>query len=205
MLDAARSLFAEQGFDAQMEDVARRAGVGVGTIYRHYPTKEAPIQELLAERMRRLTVEARSARAEEPRAWEAFARFLAAVADTQADDRSLVQFIAGQIRAGDDLRLAQAELYTEMTSLIEAAQAEGSLRREIAPGDVPLLLSGVGRSIWITGEHAPVLTRRYLAVILDGLRAPGTTSLPGHPLTLDDMSRILYRDELDDGELRRRR
>jgi AcrR family transcriptional regulator len=194
VLDAARSLFAEQGFDAQMEDVARRAGVGVGTIYRHYPTKEALIQELLAERMRRLTVEARSARAEEPTAWDAFARFLAAVADTQADDRSLVQFIAGQIRAGDDLRRAQAELYTEMTSLIEAAPAEGSLRREIAPGDIPLLLSGVGRSIWITGEHAPVLTRRYLAVILDGLRAPGATSLPGHPLTLDDMSRILYRD-----------
>jgi AcrR family transcriptional regulator len=194
VLDAARSLFAEQGFDAQMEDVARRAGVGVGTIYRHYPTKEALIQELLAERMRRLTVEARSARAEEPTPWDAFARFLAAVADTQADDRSLVQFIAGQIRAGDDLRRAQAELYTEMTSLIEAAQAEGSLRREIAPGDIPLLLSGVGRSIWITGEHAPVLTRRYLAVILDGLRAPGATSLPGHPLTLDDMSRILYRD-----------
>ena len=61
-------------------------------------------------------------------------------------------------------------------------------------------VSGVGRSIWLTGEHAPVLARRYLTVILDGLRAPGQTPLPGKPLTLADMNRILYRDDPDEGD-----
>lgn len=196
VLEAARAVFAAHGVDAQMEDVARAAGVGVGTIYRHYPTKEALLRHLLCERMRRLGEEARAARAEEPTAWDAFRRFLNAVAELQAGDRSLVQLVAGRVAADDELRAAQSELLGEMTALIEAAQAEGTLRPEIAAGDVPLLLSGLGRSIWIAGELAPALTERYLAVILDGLRAPAARPLPGRPLAREEMDRILFAEDV---------
>ena len=92
---AARDCFAEAGLDAQMEDVARRAGVGVGTVYRHFPTKDALVRALIVAQMEAMTARAPEFLAEAERdAWGAFAGFMRACADKHEGDRGLAQVIS---------------------------------------------------------------------------------------------------------------
>jgi AcrR family transcriptional regulator len=183
VLDAAQKAFAEHGLEAQMPAIARAAGVGVGTVYRHFPTKDALLQALLLDRVRRISAESRAALEEEPESWSAFVRLLRFVAHVQARDRSLAQFIGGQLPGFEEVRQAQRRMMDDLGELIEAAQRDGYVRADLEPGDVPLLFNGLGTSQYTEGERAVEHAERYLAIILDGLRAPGASPLPGRPLS----------------------
>ena len=177
VLNAARAVFAAQGHEAQMDDVARQAEVGVGTVYRHFPTKEALIEALALEAFSKVAVAARAAlEIEDP--WEALTSALWAGAESLAGDRALAELMAtlpGPITSGADVEL---DLNQSMTELLRRARAAGVLRPDIILDDVVMVMCGVGAAT--RKNHAcPNSWRRHVAIIVDGLKAANASgSLP---------------------------
>jgi AcrR family transcriptional regulator len=173
---AARRLFAERGLEAQMPDIAEAAGVGVGTVYRHFPTKEELIEALAADRFERLAESAREALAE-PDAWEAFRGFIQFAAELQARDCALSEVMASR----PEMMRAAAEdsgLMGLTAELVERGQKAGVLRPDIDVEDVPTLICGLGR-VTQAGNALPAMRwERLHAIVLDGLRAPGSEEVP---------------------------
>jgi AcrR family transcriptional regulator len=166
---AAREVFGEQGREAQMDDVARRAAVGVGTVYRHFPTKEALLEALAVDAFERLTARA-VACLEMADPWEAFTSALWAGAETLSADRALSEVMAeipGPVPIGLE---TQRELNEAMTTLIERAKASGDLRADVVLDDIPMVMCGMGAATR-KSHQCPDAWRRHMAIILDGLRA----------------------------------
>jgi AcrR family transcriptional regulator len=167
IIDAARQVFAEQGADAQVDDIARAAGVGVGTVYRHFPHKEALLGELVAAKFRAFAENAeRALEVEDP--WEAFAGLLRANAEMCARDLGVQHALAREPAAW---RLAADELarLRELSGrLIDRAQRAGALRGDFAVEEIPMLMCGLSSTMGIAGYD----WRRHLEILLDGLRPP---------------------------------
>jgi AcrR family transcriptional regulator len=177
ILETARELFAEHGYDTQMEHVARHAGVGVGTVYRHFPNKEDLLQALIVARFEGLAQAARDGIAD-PDPWNGFEGFMRYGAGVMAADRALSEAMVERpemMRAGAE----GAEMPALLDQLATRAQAAGDLRADVKWEDVPGLICGMGRAI-ANGKVGPLEMswERYLAIILDGLRAPGSAPLP---------------------------
>jgi AcrR family transcriptional regulator len=171
VLDAARKAFAEDGLDVRVEKVARKAGVGVGTVYRHFPTKEDLLQALADDRFAGLADAARSA-LDDPDAWNGFSEFMRYSAEVMSEDRALSEAMDQRPqmcgRAAEEARLLEI-----VGELIERAQAEGALREDVVPDDVPSLICGLGRATRESEGRPTMSWERYLAIILAGLRPPG--------------------------------
>ncbi len=176
ILVAAREQFAANGLEAQIDDIARAADLGVGTVYRHFPTKEALLQALAADRFIRLAEWAREA-LEVPDAWEGFRGYLRRSAELGANDRLLSEAMAeqdafqGAQREKDDLMEATA-------ALVERAQAAGELRPDIRAQDIAMLMCGLGRATGPGSFDHAMSWERYLEIIVAGLRAPASSPLP---------------------------
>src|SRR6266513_3544538 len=173
---AAKKLFADQGLDAQMPDVARSAKVGVGTVYRHFPTKDDLIAALVAERFERLAEKAREG-VEAEDAWEGLCAFIRFSAQIQADDRGLCEVMGSRPEVMDAAARA-AGLPELCERLVKRAQRSGQLRRDLAWEDIPMIACGLGRITQATVGPATGRWPRLVEIILDGLRAPGTGKLP---------------------------
>jgi len=176
VITAAKQLFADQGLDAQVPDVARTANVGVGTVYRHFPTKDHLIAALAAERFERLGAKAREA-LESPDPWEGFADFVRFAAQIQAADRGLCE-VMGSRPDLSDAAARHEELPQLCDQLVKRAQRSGQLRRDLEWEDIPMIACGLG-----SVTHAPPPPSigrwpRLVEIILDGLRAPGAGKLP---------------------------
>jgi AcrR family transcriptional regulator len=179
VIAAAKKLFADQGLDAQMPDVAKAAKVGVGTVYRHFPTKDKLIADLVAERFERLSQKAREG-LEMDNAWDGLCDFIRFSAQIQADDRGLCEVMGSRPEVMDAAARA-AGLPELCEQLVKRAQRSGELRRDVVWEDVPMIACGLGR---ITqAEEGPAAGRwpRLVEIILDGLRAPGSAKLPPSP------------------------
>jgi AcrR family transcriptional regulator len=176
VLLTAKRLFADEGLDAQMPDVARRAHVGVGTVYRHFPTKDDLIAALVTERFERLAQKAREAvESEDP--WTGLADFIRFAAQIQADDRGLCE-VMGSRQEMMNAAASAAGLPELAEQLVKRAQRSGQLRSDLVWEDIPMIACGVGRIIH--GEVGPGTGRwpRLVEIILDGLRTPGSAKLP---------------------------
>ncbi len=176
VIAAAKKLFADQGLDAQMPDVAKAAKVGVGTVYRHFPTKDDLIAALAAERFERLADAARKAIAtEDP--WEGVCDFIHFAADLQADDRGLCEVMASrpEVMNASALAVGLDKLTDQM---VKRAQRSGDLRKDLDWEDIPMIACGMGSVTQAT--MGPGLGRwpRLVEIIIDGLRAPGSSKLP---------------------------
>ena len=173
VLAAARAVFSEQGRDAQMDDVARAAGVGVGTVYRHFPTKEALIEALMVSAFEAIAEAAEAAlEIEDP--WEAFTSVLWRGAETMAGDRALSEVFASIPGATEAVMPTVAGLTDTVTELIRRAQAAGALREDLIVDDVPMVMCGIGSAT--KKEHrCPDAWRRHLSIVLDGMRAPSAS------------------------------
>ncbi len=171
VLDAARAVFADSGHEAQMDEIARRAAVGVGTVYRHFPTKDALLAALLADSFARIAANARAA-LDEPDAWQAFAGVLWFGAELLAANRGLTESLVAQ--PADCVLEHQLELRVAMGKVIGRAQAAGVLRPDMLVDDVPMLMCGIGAA-FRKPHPCPGSWRRHLAIVLDGLRAPAAT------------------------------
>ncbi|MGI9095512.1 MAG: TetR/AcrR family transcriptional regulator [Thermoleophilaceae bacterium] len=170
ILTAAKTAFAEAGVHAQMEDVARRAGVGVGTVYRHFPTKEVLIGELLAQKFRLLLQGAREALdVEDP--WEAFAGTLRRNAELMAADAAVQDALMRAEADWSQAEAARQELKRTFAIVIDRAQAAGVVRDDFTIDDVPMLMCGLSSTMAAGPPGEAFDWRRHLEFILDALRA----------------------------------
>ena len=169
ILDAARTAFGEAGAQAQMDDVAARAGVGVGTVYRHFPTKEALLGELVRQRFAVFTEHAREALADDGDPFEAFAGVLRRNCELMADDAGTRHALTG---ADDNVLRHAADQHDELLAvtgkLIRRAQRAGSIRRDATTADVNMLMCAVGATMG--NDIAQFDWRRHLELVLDSLR-----------------------------------
>lgn len=176
ILGAARDIFADRGYDAQMDDVARAAGVGVGTVYRHFPTKEDLLEALMARRFDRLTARAAEAVAEvaEGDPWEAFRDFILFSAELQSNDRALSEAMAARSE-----RMAccaeDSGLIPELEKLVEAAKLSGGLRADFEIPDIPAMVCSIGAVSIASLERPGLRWQRLVAIWLDGVRADAAT------------------------------
>ena len=179
VIAAAKKLFADQGMDAQMPDVAKAAKVGVGTVYRHFPTKDDLIAALVVERFERLAQKARECLEMED-AWEAVSEFIRFSAQLQADDRGLCEVIGSraEVSEGAGNAVGLPELCER---LVKRAQRSGELRRDLAWQDIPMIACGLGQITQVTAGPAAGRWPRLVEIVIDGLRAPGGGKLPRPP------------------------
>jgi len=182
VLGAARAVFSEQGVDAQMDDVARRADVGVGTVYRHFPTKEALLRALSDELFDVIAAHAREL-LEHPDPWEAFREALWFAAEKTAGDRAFSEILAAQ-RATmlPQSSPGKEKLAITVGELMRRCIAAGQMRADVVIDDIPLVMCGIG-SASAMPHPIPDAWRRHLGIVLDGLRA-AAVSAPLHGLRL---------------------
>ena len=176
VVTAARRLFGEEGLEAQMPDVAKAANVGVGTVYRHFPTKDHLIAALVVDRFERLGAKAREGLAA-PDAWDGLADFVRFAARLQAEDRGLCEVMSSRPDLGD-AAASHAELPELCDQLVKRAQRAGQLRPDLEWQDIPMIACGLGS---VTHAPPPPSVGRWprlVEIILDGLRAPDAAPLP---------------------------
>jgi AcrR family transcriptional regulator len=176
VLDAAREVFYELGFDAPMSAIAERAGVGMGSLYRRYRSKEELIQRLCVVSMECTLEVAERARAEEPDGWAALVRFMREGVEGGAG--SLGRF-AGSFPATQSMVETSLRASLVMHELIERAQTEGHLRPDVTTADLTFVFELLRTQLSPDRERAKELRERYLMALMDGLRARGEERLPG--------------------------
>jgi AcrR family transcriptional regulator len=186
---AARDAFSADGIDVSVDEIARRAGVGIATLYRRFPTKEDLVDAVLEDAFAEICEAARSGLEAED-AWIGFTGFLEGVFALHERNRCLKDVVASHRHGRRRLEAARAELRPLVAELIARAQAEGTLRADLTSEDVPLLLWSGGRVAQMTSDVAPELWRRYLGLVLDGLRASAATPLAHPALTREQLERV---------------
>jgi AcrR family transcriptional regulator len=192
IIEAAREVYAERGLTATFDDIAHRAGVGIGTVYRRFPTKEALLEVALEERLEQHALAAEAA-LRAPTAWEGLTTFLRETAEMHAADRGLRDVALGAEIGLRHLARIRDRVVPTMTRLIERAQAEGSLRPDVTVEDMPVGMMMVSEVAHHSDTIRPGIYLRYLQLLLDGLRrAPGGGDL-GPPMTPDDVEALTRR------------
>ena len=192
ILAAAAELFTERGFQVTLDEVARRAGVGVGTVYRRFPDKEALADALFQDRITALVDLAEQARAD-PDEWAGLVSFLAQAGALLSADLGLRQLLMfatyGQDRVGE----ARSRLLPVVTQLVTRAQAAGVVRADLRPTDIPLIEVMLAAVTDYARPARPEIWRRYLALIVDGLQPSrrGVTELPVAPLSPAEVEDVM--------------
>jgi len=169
ILEAAKEVFGEQGADAQMDDVARRAGVGVGTVYRHFPNKDVLMGELVTQKFASITEQARKALEKED-AWEGLCDVINWSAEEMARNGALREALRDASVAYDYAEPARQELQAVTDKLVKRAQRQGELRKDFRAEEMSMLIGGVCASMGAP-QSAGLDWRRHLEIVLDGLRA----------------------------------
>src|SRR5438105_1226005 len=170
ILQSARAVFAESGADAQIDDVARHAGVGVGTVYRHFPTKQALLTELVRQTFRLFTGWARAALEAGGEPFALIEGLLRRIAETAAGDVGVQYALASSDAqaARSEAQAEQDELIAVIAELIERARRAGTIRPGIEATDIAMLICGVVSAM---GPRPGFDWRRHLDLVIDTLRA----------------------------------
>jgi len=192
IVSSARTLFARDGVEASVDDITREAGVGMGTLYRHFPTKEELIDAVLEDAFEELVGLAEEAAAAED-AWAGFAGFLEQALAQHAANRGLKDVLATTEQGADHAEAMRRRIRPLLQRAIERAQEQGALRPDFTAEDLPLVFWTGGRVIETTASVAPDHWRRYLGLLLDGLRAEAASPLPAPPLTRAQLARAARR------------
>jgi AcrR family transcriptional regulator len=170
VLAAARRTFADEGLEAEVADIAKRAGVGVGTVYRHFPTKVALLTALTEEHLEQLIDITERSMEQGGTAWEMLERLIWEAAGSTADDHGMCEVLSNKPKEAGALPAAKRlrELHGK---LVESAIAEGSMRDDATIDDIPTMMCGFGRVAAAQRDGSPMEWRRYLRLMLDGLHA----------------------------------
>lgn len=183
LIEAARAVFAERGLDASLDEVAHRAGVGVGTAYRHFANKYELANAILREAVDEILTLADEA-VQMPDAWAGLVHFLEGSCVAQIANRGLHEALMGM----HDASLADEvgeRLIVPLTTLVERARGSGALRPDIEVSDVGIVILCLTTIADVTGEVSADGWRRYLPIFLDGLRAGSPLPVPA--IGVDEM------------------
>jgi len=180
LVAAGREVFAEGGPDASLEEIARRAGVGIGTLYRHFPSREALIEAIYSEHIGEVQAAAEEAVATED-AWSGLVAFLEHVLELQAQYLPLRSAFLQQRTGAIAERRKQIRPLLERC--VERAREQGSIREDVTVADVSLALWSFAPILEATAAIAPDAWRRHLRILLDGLRPEGATAQSVRPLS----------------------
>ena len=189
ILAAAGEVFTEHGLEATLDDVARHAGVGVGTVYRRFPDKAALADALFEERIDILVDLATEAYgADDP--WTGLATFMEAAAEMLSTDKGLRQILMFAPYGHNRVGYARSRMRPAVGKLVERAQAAGQVRPDLGATDIPVLEFMLGATAEYAREVRPDLWRRYLALMLDALRPSrsGYSELPVPELSVDELA-----------------
>lgn len=191
IIAAAREMFSERGLAVPMEEIARRAAVGVGTLYRRFRDRDALLRAVLRENFESVIAEARAARGAAPTPWDALVQIMHQSTrfrmTMKMSDRA--PEIKAVLLADPEIARLRREALGILDEVISAAQAEGTLRADVGLVDVTVLFSSVlHQGIQLREAADELAPYRCLAIMLDGLRADRANSgLPGRPLTKADL------------------
>jgi AcrR family transcriptional regulator len=191
IIETARGVFTEQGPGATMDDIARQAQVGAGTLYRHFPDRDSLVHAVLSDGLDRMIALAEAARAEETWAWDALSRFVHGCAELRLDPLASVagsrvhrEAVTPEIGEG------RARLLDTLDKIVDAAHDEGALRLDVGAGDVMgvvgLLIRGLPTLPSDLGEE---LRDRAVRLVLAGMRAHPAPAPPGVAMTADELIR----------------
>jgi AcrR family transcriptional regulator len=176
ILDAARAVFLADP-SAPIAAVAAQAGVGISALYRRYPSKEELLRELARDGLVRYIAELEAALSDDRDPWTVFTECLARVLD--GGSQALAQRLAGTFTPAPDLAKLAQRAGGLADEVHHNAQRHGVLRPDVSPSDIVLLLETLSAITLPGGDGGHALRRRYLALLLQALRAPGTEPLPG--------------------------
>jgi AcrR family transcriptional regulator len=189
VLDAAEALFRERGLDVGVAEISERAGVGRGTLFRNFPSKEDLIAAIVVERMGEAVERGRTL-LDAPDAGEALFEFLAEIAGRQQLDRALFEAVADAWLANDEIRAAHADVVGVVDELLARAQEAGVVREDIGAMDVLMLLKGVCAAATAFASSEPGALTRQLDLVRAAISASAADRpLRGRPPTLEDIER----------------
>jgi AcrR family transcriptional regulator len=171
VLEGARKAFRKAGLDADMAEVARQAGVGVGTVYRHFPTKDALTTALAADHFESMAAMAEEALARGGDPWPAFEELVWRSAEYTAKDLGMCEVLGQPTTAAAAAQPGAQRLREAIFRLLERAKEDGTARADITPMDVPMVMCGFGKIRVNEAAGTGMDWRRYLTIALDGLRA----------------------------------
>jgi AcrR family transcriptional regulator len=169
VIEAARELFASRGLEATLNDVAHYAGVGVGTVYRRFPTKEDLFEAIFEDRLSQLTAQAESALRQDD-SWHGFERFVTDLCEITATDRGMREVAFSKTPGGERVDAARDRLVPILSKLVERVQNDGYLRHEVSATDIPIMGLLAGAVGEFAGHVDAEIWRRYVAILLEGLR-----------------------------------
>jgi AcrR family transcriptional regulator len=180
ILAAARDVFAEQGLEASLEEIAARAGVGIATLYRRFPAREQLVAAALVDKLSAYALAAEQALAD-PDPLSSFAGFVEHICELQACDRGLADLLSMTLSCDEQVEQIRARANEAVVKLIERAKAAGALRQDFVGEDLLMLLIASATVAHVTGSDAPGAWRRFVAVALDGFARSDAPPLPAPP------------------------
>lgn len=200
VLEAAEALFGEVGVKAQMDEVAERAGVGVGTVYRHFPTKSTLLEAVIVDRCDSMLRDVDAA-VNDPDPGVALRRYAEAMTGHQARNRALAEGMASEIDLPVVLAGVKDAMHKAVTQLVTRAQDAGAVRPDIGPSDTAMLFSGIAHAVELAGDLGPTILQRYLTIVLDGLCPVHASPLPGRALDYAQLERLMRKHRPSEDDL----
>jgi AcrR family transcriptional regulator len=180
LLSAARTVMSEQGLDASLDEIARRAGVGNATLYRRFPTRRDLIVAVCEERMAEHVRAVDDALAE-PDSWEALRYYITAAGALQARDRAIADLVTLDVSSAPEIERLRVRAVRGVETLIKRAKAAGTLRADCTAEDVLIVLQANAGLIERSKGAAAPASQRLVHLLLDGLRADSATGGPPPP------------------------
>jgi AcrR family transcriptional regulator len=204
LIEAARDVLIERGPAAPLEEIARRAGTGIATLYRRFPDRQALIRDVILDALERTSDEARQAAVEEPDAFRALARYMHRAIDVRTA-AAIPALLADAPLDDEEITRARQTGSALLEALVDAAHRAGALRGDVTSGDVGLLIVRLSRPLpgGFPPEVNDSLSHRHLDLLIDGLRttARQPAQLGGPALTLTDLRQLPQPDSRPPGPL----
>ncbi|AWW41745.1 TetR/AcrR family transcriptional regulator [Streptomyces cadmiisoli] len=180
IVEAARAVFAERGLDVPLEEIAERAGVGIGTLYRRFPGRGDLVSAVFAVKLRDYVTAAEKA-LQAPDPWAGFCEYVEQICAMQVADRGFADVIMMMLPTSETSEDLFGLGYQAGVEIIRRAQEAGALRQDFVPEDIPLLLMANAGVIQVSRDAAPHAWRRLVAFMLEASRAQNTGPLPAAP------------------------
>lgn len=177
ILDAAAAAFADGGLDVPVAEIARRAGVGPGTLFRRFPTKDDLVIAIVEQRFEDM-IALLDAALENPDPWDGLVECMEAAVTMQVRDRGVLEAVGERFFGDPRMGALKERINPKVAALLQRAQQAGVVRQDVEHQDIPVLIQAAARAGCVMPSCDPDLSRRYLGIMLDGMRPSAATPLP---------------------------